>query len=244
MSDITFLQPDYEEITLPSNGYGPQKIKKVLMRSMTLAEERMITNKSLLKSGKHMDAIMKACIKHGLTEDGQIVNVSIDDLLLEDEWALMLFLRAISYGRDYEIEVECPECDKKHKFTVDIETDINVKYAGPEIENGITVKLPRSKKNVTMHLPTKKDVGKDVYDTVVNCIESSDNVEKQLIPMWMQSLSAHDVSVLRNAVNKVKWGADHNVTFVCPNKDCDKCGEPQKVGLPVTAEFFRVGTSD
>lgn len=243
MSDITFFQPDYEEMVLPSNGYGPQKVKKVLIRAMTMAEERLLTNKSLLKSGKHIDAILKACIKHGLTEDGKTVDISVDDLLLEDEWALLLFLRAISYGRDYEIEVECPECEKKAKHTVDIETDVDVKYAGPEIEKGITVTLPRSKKKVTMHLPTKKDVGKDVYDTVVNCIETSDNVEKQLIPMWMQSLPAHDVSVLRNAVNKVTWGADHSVKFVCTNKDCDKCGEPQKVGLPITSEFFRVSTN-
>ena len=244
MSDITFFQPDYEEMTLPSNGYGPQKIKKILIRPMTMAEERMLTNKSLLKSGKHIDAILTSCIKHGITEEGKTVPLSVENLLLEDEWAILLFLRAISYGRDYEIEVECPECEKKEKHTVDIETDINVKYAGPEIEKGITVTLPRSKKKVTMHLPTKKDVGKDVYETVVNCIETSDSVEKNLIPMWMQSLPAHDVSVLRNAVNKVKWGADHSVKFVCQNKDCEKCGEPQKVGLPITSEFFRVSTND
>lgn len=243
MSDITFMQPDFEEMTLPSNGFGPQKIQKVLIRPMTMVEERMLTNKSLLKSGKHIDAILNSCIKHGVTADGKTTQVIIDDLLLEDEWALLLYLRAISYGRDYEIEVECPSCDTKAKHTVDIETDINVKHATDAIEKGITVTLPKSKKKVSMHLPTKKDVGKDVYATVVNCIETSDNVEKQLIPMWMSSLTAHDVSVLRNAINKVEWGADHSVKFVCQNPECDECGKPQKVGLPITSEFFRVSTN-
>lgn len=242
MSEIKFASPDFEKFTLPSNGYGPQGLKELWVRPMTLREEKLLTNKTLVRSGKVQEEIFKACVRDGVTIGGEKVTVDWSKFLAEDEFGLFLFVRAISYGRDYELKVTCPHCNKKTDIVVDLEKDVDVKYADASIANGVTITMPVSKKVVTLRLPTRGDISDDVYKTIANCIVTTDGIEKAIVPVWLESLVARDISELRRAINLPGFGVSKNILFRCGNDKCDSEGEEQKVGLPITAEFFRIST--
>src|SRR5574340_947324 len=127
---IKFTLPDIEELKLPSNGIGLQKLVSLKVRPMTWNEERFLTNKTLIKQGKVQDAIFKAVVQGGVDVTGvEVTNIDWDSLLAEDEYALLLFIRAISYGRNYDTKMHCPTCNNEQEIHIDIEKDLPVKFA-------------------------------------------------------------------------------------------------------------------
>jgi hypothetical protein len=239
--DITFAQPDYEKLTLPSNGIGVQKLKHLMVRPMTMKEEKLLTNKTLQKEGRVHDEIFKACVRCGIDTEGKEVAIDWDNLLTEDEYALLLFVRAISYGRDYEVTVECPTCEKTQDIVIDIEKDLPVVMAADGYPTTFQVDLPASKKKVTMRLPRRKDSKDSLHETLMRLIESVEGLDKNTITMWANSIITRDIAEMRHAATKYSnFGAANKINYVCQNDKCAKCGVAQEVALPITSEFFRL----
>ena len=137
---ITVIENDYEELTLPSNGIGPQGLTHMMVRPMTMVEEKILSNKTINKSGKTQEEIFKAVVGTGIIRkndaEDENVPVNLSRLLVEDEFALLLFVRAISYGRKYETKLSCPHCKMQYDASIDLETDVQVKYANDEKTKG------------------------------------------------------------------------------------------------------------
>lgn len=240
MTDIVFTQPDHERLELPSNGVG-HGIKSLMVRPMTMKEERILTNKTLAKSGEAHREIFKSCVGAALGPDGNEVEFDLDSLYLEDEFALLLFLRAISYGMDYDTEIVCDECKKKYDITLNLETDLPVKYAPEGLSPTVTVDLPISKHKVTLKYPTieASREADNVIDMIPHLVVKVDKIDSAAVPIWLTSLIGRDISVMRKAV-EAPFGVNKKVKFVCTNDKCDDAGVQQEVELPITAEFFRI----
>ena len=239
--DIVFSQPDYETLVLPSNGIGIQKLVKLIVKPMTMKEEKLLTNKTLQKENRVHDEIFKSCVKCGVDRDGKEVSVDWDNLLLEDEYALLLFIRAVSYGRDYDVTIECPTCEKTQDISIDIEKDLPVRMAQEDYPTSFEVKLPKSQKRVTLRLPRRKDSSDNIHETLLKLIENVEGVEKNTVSMWTQSLIARDIAEMRQEANKYSnFGVANKIKYVCSNDKCSKCGSTQEVALPITSEFFRL----
>jgi hypothetical protein len=245
METISIPLPQAEELELPSRGLS-HGIHKLLIRPITMREEKMLTNKTLAKSGNVHDEIFKSCLSGGIDTDGKSISksdINLDYLFVEDEYAMYIFLRAISYGTDYDIEITCPICNQQSpKFTIDLERDLEFTYADSNTPENVKVRLPKSGVIVTMDYPRKKHSKnlKNPLDIIPRLIIEAEGIDKLALEPWIQNIIGRDLAVLRHTLQETPFGISKEIAFVCQNSQCAKEGEIQKVDMPITPEFFRL----
>ena len=117
VEETTFNNSDttaqYDVIQLPSNGQCyKNKMDRVPVAYLTAYDENIITSPNLYKDGLVIDFMLK----------NKIVNKEInpDDLVSGDVDAIILFLRATSYGPDFPIVVVDPETGEQIESVVDL----------------------------------------------------------------------------------------------------------------------------
>ena len=102
-------------IQLPSNGECYRsKTTHVQVAYLTAYDENIITSPNLYKDGLVIDFILKNKI---LSND-----INVDDLVSGDADAIILFLRATSYGPEFPIVVNDPDSGEQIETTVDLTT--------------------------------------------------------------------------------------------------------------------------
>jgi hypothetical protein len=118
-SETTFNDIDptvqYDVIQLPSNGECYRsKVDRLPVAYLTAYDENIITSPNLYKDGLVIDFLLK----------NKIVNkeFNVDDLVSGDADAIILFLRATSYGPDFPIVVNDPETGEQIESVVDLTT--------------------------------------------------------------------------------------------------------------------------
>lgn len=105
----------YDVIQLPSNGECYKtKTKRIPVAYLTAYDENMITSPNLYKDGLVIDFLLKR----------KVVNseIDVDDLVSGDVDAIVLFLRATSYGAEFPIVVNDPETGEQIESSIDLTT--------------------------------------------------------------------------------------------------------------------------
>ena len=134
----------YEEIQLPSKGKfyddtdGPSN-GILSIRPMTGEEEQILATPRFVRKGQAINMIFQKCVKE---------KYKLDELLTVDRTYLLIYLRGISYSPEYDVEIKCPECEKKFSTTI----DLNSLYVeecpddfGPDLQDVLpTTNLPFS----------------------------------------------------------------------------------------------------
>jgi len=242
MPTIELPMPAYEPITLPSLGrlYTPPIEEGIIhIRPMTLREEEVLTTPSLIKSGEAIDEIFRRCIRE---------KINVDDLLAADKTAILLFLRAASYGREYEIKVDCTECEAEVEHLMDLEADLQVKYIEDNFAEPIVVELPKAGTTAYVRLPRSRDdkilskrkAKRGKVDTTLSqrlslLVERIEGVDEALKSMFLEQLTAYDASLLKEAVSEDYFGIETTLQLTC-----DTCGEDFEAEFPINENFFRV----
>jgi len=117
----------YEEITLPSLGRfydgtdGPAN-GKLNIRAMTGEEEQILATPRFVKRGQAINMIFSKCMEE---------NFKPENLLSVDRTFLLIYLRGISYGTEYEVEIKDPESDRKFSTVIDLDT-LNIDLCPPD----------------------------------------------------------------------------------------------------------------
>lgn len=106
--------PDYVQydiIPLPSNGQCyKHKKSRVAVAYLTAADENLIASPNMYRDGKLLDVILKRKI---LDKD-----FNVDELCSGDRDAIILWLRATSYGDDFPIVATNPDTGKQYNISV------------------------------------------------------------------------------------------------------------------------------
>lgn len=105
----------YDVIQLPSNGQCySSKIDRVPVAYLTAYDENIITSPNLYKDGLVIDFLLK----------NKIVNkdINVDELVSGDIDAIILWLRATSYGADFPVVVSDPETGEEIETVLDLTT--------------------------------------------------------------------------------------------------------------------------
>ena len=103
----------YDVIQLPSNGQCyKSKVDRVPVAYLTAYDENIITSPNLYKDGLVIDFLLK----------NKVVNsdINVDDLVSGDADAIILFLRATSYGPDFPIVVKDPDSGEQLDTVIDL----------------------------------------------------------------------------------------------------------------------------
>lgn len=118
-NEATFNNMDttsqYDVIQLPSNGQCYRsKVDRLPVAYLTAYDENIITSPNLYKDGLVLDYILKS----------KVVNseINVEDLVSGDADAIILFLRATSYGPDFPIVVNDPDTGEQIETTIDLTT--------------------------------------------------------------------------------------------------------------------------
>lgn len=119
VTDTTFSNtegnPQYDVIQLPSNGQCyKSKLDRVPVAYLTAYDENIITSPNLYKDGIVIDYLLKS----------KVVNneIDVEELVSGDVDAIVLFLRATSYGPEFPIVVTDPETGEQIESVVDLTT--------------------------------------------------------------------------------------------------------------------------
>ena len=215
----------------------------VSIRPMTGEEEQILATPRFVKKGQAINMIFQKCLKEG---------VRAENLLTVDRTYLLIYLRGISYGPNYDVEIKCPECETKFSTTIDLNS-LYVEHTpddyGPDLRDVLpTSKLPfsyrlstgRDEQDIQEHRDRRikafGDNGVDdtlTYRTaqLLNDIDGITN--KSELQILLKNLPINDVSYIRNLINDPPFGVDTNVEIVCPS-----CLAEFTLDLPLEANFF------
>lgn len=241
-------------VPLPSRGLVyPQgtplfQKEEVDIKGMTTAEEDILMSPALIKKGTVITELIKACLLDP--------NIQVNDMLSGDRNALMVAVRITGYGPEYTPQIECPKCEVRQEFSIDLS---NLEIKPLEIEpmtpgvNQFAFTLPVSKKRVVFRFLTgreeeeimalmenKKKKGIANSNTVTtrlffSIVSVDGNSDRSTIGKYVQAMSAKDSLALRNYIDKNEPGIDMKHEFECKNA---QCGHSEVVAVPMGASFF------
>ena len=169
----------YDMIPLPSKGecYKHKK-SRVPVAYLTAADENIITSPNMYRDGKILDIILRRKI---LDKD-----FNVDNLCSGDRDAILLWLRATSYGDDFPVIASNPADGKTYRSTIKLSDFKYNDFTLTSDENGLfdyttnggdKIKfryLTRSDELKLRDKLTENTTNKDIYDVLVRCKEIRD----------------------------------------------------------------------
>lgn len=214
---------------LPS---GPE----IELREMTGAEEELLTNQRLIRSGDAVNQVLANCIVR-MGENEEVSTKDVLDMLSGDRLFVLVRLRQVSLGDEVELDPVCPNtaCRAKNHILVDL-NDLPVTPYGEEREFVFT--LPGSGRKVRfVHLDGHKEkrlaqisepnISSAMMIRILE-IDGAAPSKKTLAEMSMR-----DRAALRAEMLRVDAGIDTNVEC-----DCESCGARIRTKLEAEPSFL------
>ena len=176
---IDNFNESFDVIPLPSKGECYEDgMKSIPVAYLTANDENMIVSPNLYRDGLILDYLLKAKIKN--------TDIDPDDLLEGDREAIILWLRATSYGTRYPITVT----DNKTGINFDTEVDLSQIKHKPFVLKGdgdgcFDYTLPVSKDEVKFRFLTHGDI-KQLQQIE---IEEQTNIKKERLVKIAEELN-------------------------------------------------------
>ena len=251
-NDASNFRIPTEFVPIPSFGlvYSPDsplyQLREIELRYMTAADEDILTSRSLLRSGRAIDAVLQNCILDK--------RIRAEELLSGDKNALITFLRVSGYGPEYKVEIDCPACEEssKHEFdlsqlemrTLDIKpmnegenrfhfqlpsgVNVEFKYLNSAEEKDISDAQDKVKRSTNS--PLDRNITTRLKNTIISVDGKS---ESGYINQFVDTLNVRDSRALRKYMEDNTPDIDMNQDF-----ECTHCGHRGEVEIPVTVGFF------
>jgi hypothetical protein len=239
-----------ETIDLPSKGLfypkdSPLSSGQIDIKYMTAKEEDILTSTNLIQKGIVLDKLMDSLI---VTK-----GVKSSDLLIGDLNAVMVAARILGYGKDYNVDVQCPACGT----TVDQQIDLTQLKTENEPDatssREFTVTLPVSKAQITLKLMTRADelaidkenkaMKKANFDTendstsrlraMIHAVNN--DTAKTTIWKFVESMLVRDARYLREQYRNHVPDVDFKIEIDC---DCAEDSSKKTMRLPIGVNFF------
>ena len=221
---------DEVEIVLPSNNKFYNLIdpsKSITLRPMTFDDERaMMSNKNV--NIDMLNTLLSRCVS----------NIQVGSLLQMDKLFLIMKLREISYGDDYNASINCTGCKKDNKITFTL-SQLPITYLEENATNPISLDLPILQKPVKVRRPRVSDEqyfsnAEFAISNLWRFVEEIDgHSEKSVISKVIPQLPLKDAHVLLEALSAQDYGVNTKVRFVC-----NYCSHNEVMELPITTDFF------
>jgi len=216
------------QVDLPSEGrtYNLDDSQIITLRPMTFDDEKSLVS---AKEGDPVNLLLEKCL----------TGIKVMDLLPMDKLYLIMKLREISYGDDYDTVLICEHCKAENPAKIKL-SSLNVNPVPDDFEDPITVFLPKIKREAKIKLPRVRDE------------KFLSDAEASLSQIWrfVQEIDGHtDKSIVAAVVDKLplvdmktilktfdtEYGLDTKVKL-----ECNNCGGVSILELPINSNFFGV----
>ena len=234
-------------VDLPSRGllYGGRIPPSIAIRSMTTKEEK------ILYAGSGQD-VFKKVLRNCIVDPK---NLDVDELISADISCIILQLRIITYGPEYNVSARCPECGHRDVYKIDL-TKFDTDYLDHNFKEPIIVDLHRLKHRLELRLPRDKDsefIRKfaqkqsqqfgiparefEYSARLASYIQKIDGNPIDFIDAYAfidNGIPSADSAQIQTAIDDVKFGVNETASVVCSG-----CGVEFQFNVPLEREFFR-----
>jgi len=250
-ADDAYVVP-VSTVRLPSKGLtypheSPLYLAEAVdIKAVTAKEENILASPVLIRNGKVLTTLMKACITNRLIDP--------DEMLLGDKNAVLIAIRVSAYGPKYDARVTCPECSEEGDYEFDI-SKLKLKTLDVEPVNGpgtneFKFTLPVSKRDAffkLMDVTTSARLNQDM-DAVRKKTGQDQGVTLRLqsqvtriagvqpgkpLVQAIENLPAQDSRALRSYMDDIAPDVDMSQEF-----ECTACGKKSEVEIPLGTGFF------
>jgi hypothetical protein len=176
---VSDFSDSFDVIPLPSKGECyDNHMSTIAVSYLTANDENMIVSPNLYRDGLILDYLLKAKIKNK--------NIDPDDLLEGDREAIILWLRATSYGTQYPITVTDNKTGVNFDTTVDLTQIKHKPFTLKGDDDGyFDFTLPVSKDEIKFRFLTHADI-KQINEIDKN---EQDNVKKERLYRIVEELN-------------------------------------------------------
>ena len=238
----------FETFVLPSKGkiYDKAVNPTITLRSMTVIEEMKRLSPTDMPY-KLMSDIIEDCM-------GEKPAIHVYDMCLGDYQYLLHKIRIVTYGSDYRMTVQCPNCNEITESVADLESlevhewddsyiekkiitlpitkhQIELKFQTPHSLDLIAYKTKEMKKK------TKQNLDYSIIFTLISLIKKVDGREMNSLEMeeFVKGLPNRDANYLINKSSELSEliGLDNNISVKCVS-----CGKEMVLPFRITSEFF------
>lgn len=239
-------------VKLPSRGLAyPSEnplylAESVDVKPVTAREENILASPVLIRNGKVLTTLMRACITNRLVDP--------DDMLLGDKNAVLIAIRVSAYGAKYEARVSCPECREEADHEFDISRlSLKVLEAQPDGgpgSNEFKFLLPLSKRACWFRLmdvrtnaqlekdkeAVRKKTGQDQAITMrlLAQVTRIQGVEQgKPLVQAIENMPGQDSLALRRYMDDIAPDVNMEQPY-----ECGSCGQTSEVEIPLGLGFF------
>ena len=221
---------DEVAVELPSKNkfYNLKEASKpISLRPMTFEDEKaMVSTKNMGKDILNM--VLSRCIS----------NINVNDLLQMDKLHLIMKLRELSYGDEYNAVISCPSCKKDSEVTFTL-SNMPVNFLEDDATDPMVFDLPVLKKQVKARFPRVSDehyftTAEFAIQNLWRFVEEIDGCRsKTVISKVVPQLPLKDAHRLLDHLSGTKYGVDTQVKFFCAY-----CSHTENMELPIGTDFF------
>jgi len=218
-----------QRVKLPSRGIGyAGKKKEVTIRAMTFEDEKAIAS---LKVGDDIiESILSRCVS----------DIDVENLYGPDKLFLLLKLREISFGDAFKLTAKCLKCKTDNDLEIEL-SKLPVTEAPEDFSDPREIALPVINTTAMVRLPRAGD-----SDYLTNHDKILDNLwrfvkkigeyeDPKVIVKAIKKLKSADIRTIINGLLINDFGIKTEALFLC-----SKCGEENKVNVPISDTFFTV----
>ena len=215
------------ELDLPSKGrfyIKDEPDKPITLSPLTWEDEKSLASS---QGSNPSMTLMNRCLH----------NVNAESLLDCDRSYILIKLREISLGPDYEAKVTCPACGKIGEIGIDTR-DFRTIEIPDDVTNPRQVTLPVCKVDVEVRFPTAKEdnITQDpakFIDNIWRFVTSvGGHTDPEIIASFVKELTLRDSQFLRNKITG-DYGVDTQFIYAC-----GECGKENLMGVPIGSDFF------
>ena len=233
----------YDVVELPSRGIlYPSKTKSVKVAYLTAADENILSSPNLVATGNVIDELLKRKV---LTRE-----VPIEDMLLQDKQAILIFLRNTAFGSELTLKLKDPKTNEQFDYSIDLSELTYKEFNLKADENGeYPYFMEKCKVDITFNFLTEKEEkeiddlssswnGLGIAPIVTRRLEKmiksvKGNKDPMNIRNFIETLPIVDSQNFKKFVAKNKPGVDLTQTVIAPS------GEKVIFNIDFGVEFFR-----
>ena len=231
--DAMFANVKEDSLTitdLPSRGKFYEGFQGVEVKPLTYTDEQKILN---VKEA-NTDIVSKLLEK-------SVQGVDVDDLLSMDKMYLLMKVREVSYGEDYQFNITCPACTSEIKTSLVLSQHLNMTRIPDDLEDPREVELPVLGVKAKVRFPRSReevffkeseDIYRNIYRFVVSVNNNSDPV---FVSKALKRMHIRDIKKIVAEITKGEYGVNPRFIFQCPD-----CGHEETMAVPMDVSFFSV----
>jgi hypothetical protein len=223
-----------------------------VLRPLSMREEPLLTDRELARTGRQVDALLRACWVEVLDPGPYTLGEGPLDwgkVLQCDRFYALLQLRVASYGPSYAFAVNCDACRARINWQINLTdlptrtlaTDSRATFAGG---NRFETHLPDAAKTAWFKLLNGDEerelpqLRKQSQDRPLSSLLNHRVLEIAGIPekdkrAYIEQLSMRDANHLISEFDRVDGGVDTAIQI-----ECTECFAVQDVDLPFSAGLF------